>query len=162
MNNYLLHGPIIYIYIMHCSCTIYYRYVCFVISLKLKIIELNLTIAILLKTILRARGLWPSGAEIGRDIFACSQLHTIRFLAIYMKTERFRALKLPCVPTNLTIAIILNPILRGLRPSEVYIALCSRAQHLTARGTFFEPGTNYVNNFFEFSTIKLTKNRWET
>ena len=113
---------------MHCSCT---RYVCLVISLKLKIIELNLTIAILLKTILRARGLWPSGAEIGRDIFACSQLHTIRFLAIYMKTERFRALKLPCVPTNLTIAIILNPILRGLRPSGAEIALrgCGYARY---------------------------------
>ena len=75
-----------------------------------------------------------------------------------MKTERFKASKLTSVPSKLMIAVILNPMLRGLRPSGVDIALRSRAQHLTARGALFEPGTNYVNNFFEFSTIKLTKN----
>ena len=51
------------------------------------------------------------------------RLHTISFFAIYTKTKDFRASELPCVPINSTIAVILNPILRYLRPSGAEIGI---------------------------------------
>ena len=48
---------------------------------------------------------------------------TIRFFANYAKTEEFGASELPCVPINSTIAVILNPILRYLRPSGAEISI---------------------------------------
>ena len=51
-----------------------------------------------------------------------SRLRAIRFFAICVKTEGQRALKMLSVPTKLMIAVILNPILRYLRPSEAKIA----------------------------------------
>ena len=52
----------------------------------------------------------------------CNCGYTIRFFANYAKTEEFRTSELPCVPINSIIAVILNPILRYLRPSGAEIS----------------------------------------
>ena len=84
---------------------------------ELPCVPTNLLIAVILHPLLR--GLRPSEAKFQYLAFVIT-LKT--FFAIYSKTEGFRASELSSVPTNLMIAVILHPLLRGLRPSEVEIA----------------------------------------
>ena len=80
-------------------------------------VPIDLTIAVILNPILTY--LRPSQAEL---CISLSRLRAIPFFAIYAKTESFRASEPPCVPTNSIIAVILNPILRYLRPSQAEIS----------------------------------------
>ena len=93
-------------------------------------VPINLIIAVILNPILRY--LQPSQPEI---VFLLSQLRSIPFFAIYAKTKSFRASELPCVPINSIITIILNPILRSLRPSEaeIYLGWVRHKAHIKMR-----------------------------
>ena len=88
----------------------------------LSFVQLNKIIANILNPIYRS----PYNHQELEWVFCCHaqlRLHTISFFAIYTKTKDFRASELPCVPINSTIAVILNPILRYLRPSGAEISI---------------------------------------
>ena len=88
----------------------------------LSFVPLNKIIANILNPIYRS----PYNHQELEWVFCCRaqlRLHTISFFAIYTKTKDFRASELPCVPINSTIAVILNPILRYLRPSGAKIGI---------------------------------------
>ena len=88
----------------------------------LSFVLLNKIIANILNPIYRS----PDNHQELEWVFCCRaqlRLHTISFFAIYTKTKDFRASELPCVPINSTIAVILNPILRYLRPSGAEIGI---------------------------------------
>ena len=74
--------------------------------------------------------------------------------AIYAKIDSRRATELPSVPTNLMIAVILNPLLRGLRPSEAEIAKMTGRKWAWPRGTFSRNLKFRLLSFFDYTYKK--------
>ena len=73
------------------------------------------------------------------------------FFAKYAKTEEFKASELPSVPINSTIPVILNPILRYLRPSgaETSIYKFARSRdYLNRENEIVRPILKLCNQLF--------------
>ena len=72
---------------------------------------------------------WPDARLI--------QFSVVMFLVIITKTKPFRALKMPCVPIKVMIAVILHPLLKGLRPSEAEVGISLERKWAWSPGGMF-------------------------
>ena len=102
-------------------------------------------IAVILNPILTC--LRPSQPEM--DISRL-RLCAIQFFAIYVKTESYRTSKLPSIPIKSMIAVILNLILRCLRPSGAEIIISEGHEWAWPPGAFSSTVKFCLLAFFDY------------